>query len=171
MHNISPHLFDNALNFLYNRNTKIHYQYVINNIKDGYARLVVEKLINEGLISKDSSDYYKITEIGRDVVNSGGYRNFEAAKKYHGFGSELADIGISTNQPRTINDNSIEELRKQYIEQAYKMANPRVSRKTQFIDFLAHPTTKTILQSTVWLIAIVTFIFSLVKWVLPYLKK
>lgn len=95
MPNLSPQLFDNVLKFLSTRQTKIHYKYVIANAKAEnhfQARLVIEKLLTDGLISKDYQDYYKITLIGRDVADDdGGYLNFSDAMKHNGMGTELSN--------------------------------------------------------------------------------
>ena len=95
MPNLSLHLFDNVLKFLSTRQTKIHYRYLLRSAEaetDFQARMVIEKLLSNGLISKDYKDYYKITLIGRDVADdNGGYRNFSDAMKYHSLDTELSN--------------------------------------------------------------------------------
>lgn len=171
MPNLSPHLFDNALNFLYPLTTPRHYKYLVANIKDGLARFVIDKLLNDGLITKDYKDYYQITTYGREVVDGGGYGNYYNSNKPNGVFAELADMGMGTSLARALKHNSEAESKKRYAELSHKIANPKVSRKRKLLNFLAHQDTKTIVQYFVWFIAIITSSVTFFKWVLPYLKE
>lgn len=107
MPNLSPQLFDNALRYLNKQQTKMHHRYVIRSVNaetGSQARLVIDKLINDGLISKDYQDYYKITPMGRDVADdAGGYRNFSDAMKYHGTDIQPIDyLTAKRNNPNAI---------------------------------------------------------------------
>lgn len=166
MPNLSPQLFDNALSYLDHQQTKVHYKYVVNNIKDSAARLVIEKLLNEGLIKKvENSDYYKITEFGRDVVNGGGYRHYADAKDYH------APSTVRYDTMRKI--SGINQVLKRKQSEQILLPVPPVEKKNKIrkvLDFLAHPDTKTVIQTIVWIIAILTGAITFFKWVLPYLN-
>lgn len=72
----SSQLFDLALNYLAGLKTKIHHKYIVNNIGHSEARIVIQILEQDGLISKDEKDYYLIKSEGRRVIDSGGYQNF-----------------------------------------------------------------------------------------------
>lgn len=172
MPNLSPLLFDRALNFLYNRPTKIHHKYVVSNIKDNSARLVIESLVHDGLIKVDSTDYYSITQFGRSVVDGGGYRNFSDFKAY--------------DEPQVIPYDTMRDI-SQFVKANERKAgdpilfpdtNPKKSRARKTLDFFAHPDTKTVLQTIVWLktilgviIAIVIAVIAIVKCVIPWVKS
>lgn len=72
----SSHLFDLALNYLAGLKTKIHHKYIVNNIGHSDARIVIQILEEDGLISKDEKDYYLIMSNGRRVIDNGGYQIF-----------------------------------------------------------------------------------------------
>ncbi|MFW0718704.1 hypothetical protein [Pedobacter sp. N23S346] len=165
MPNLSPLLFDRALNFLYNRTTKIHHKYVVSNIKDNSARLVIESLVHDGLIKVDSTDYYTITQFGRSVVDGGGYRNFSDFKAY--------------DEPQVIPYDTMRDI-SQFVKANERKAgdpillsdtNPKKSRARKILDFFAHPDTKTVLQTMVWMITIFGAVLAVVKWVIPWVKS
>lgn len=127
----SPTLFDLALNFLYRQRTKIHYRYIVNNINDGSARLIIGTLIEKQLIKKvDGSDYFKITDLGREVVENGGYQMY-----MDGF-ENAGNIDQAAMQ-RMIRQQDWNETRRRVTEASYRAANPEVTRPN-FIKALKH---------------------------------
>jgi len=166
MSNPSPQLFDKALTYLKRQQTKVHHKYLLNNINDSDASVVIEKLSNEGLIKKvDNSDYYKITEFGRDVADGGGYRNYADAKEYHVPSTVSYDLMRKISEVNHVSETNHGE---QILLPILLIKKKNRSRK--ILDFLAHSDTKTVIQTLVWIIAILTGAMTFFKWVLPYLN-
>lgn len=166
-------------------------------IDDIITDLLVDNYIEESLFCGRDKQY-TINRRGRGLLDKGGYEqekrienipfattNFNNYLKkesvvnpYHltGFETALVNAGM-TPPPNSIPQTTrvVERVEDERISGSIMMTipatNPKKSRARTTLDFFAHPDTKTVLQTMVWMITIFGAVLAIVKWVIPWVKS
>lgn len=114
MPSLSAEHLDNVLNFLLTkRDVPIQYRVVLKSVKaenDSVARFVIDKLVSQGLISKDYRGFVKIEQRGIDFINSGGFQNIKNANTLPSLGTALSNATsnfMDFSEARKKNPNAV----------------------------------------------------------------